>query len=145
MKVLQPSFLKYLQPCMKAQQSCASWWSHGLKDSRVQWSELSGHHWVSTVYFTHSVTKMLSSVRMTCLCLSCSNTGNAVICILQKSCSDSSCNFWLVRRCALVLSGSLGYGMKYLAYMTVHQSVARESADWTSDHRLSWLCFQASH
>ena len=87
------SFPKLLQPCMKAQQSCASRWSQSCKDSRMQWSELSGHHWVCTESFTNGVTKTLSSVQMTCLYLSLSNTGNAVICILQKNCSDRSCNF----------------------------------------------------
>lgn len=35
----------------------------------MQWSELSGHHCVSTVSFTNGVTKTLSSAQMTCLCI----------------------------------------------------------------------------
>lgn len=40
--------------------------------------------------------------------VSLSNTGNAIIFISQKNCSDRSCNFWCINSCALILTGSLG-------------------------------------
>lgn len=134
------SFPKLLQPCTKLQQSCASQCCQSHKDHSMQ----CGLSCQDTTEFPLYLSQTMLPRPPSSAQYPSEIQEIAIIFISQKSCSDRSSNFWYINRCALILTGSLGQGTRSLsAYMTVHQNVERESDDWTSNHRLSWLYFPA--